>query len=60
MGSARSRQIVISAAPNQTPNERTEMQRDDSGAILQGSSDEIDDPLAADPGQFDWEQVITF
>lgn len=60
MGSARSRQIVISAAPNQTPNERTEMQGDDSGVVLQGSSDEIDDPLATDPELFDWEQVITF
>lgn len=60
MDRARSRQIVISASPNQTPNERTEMQGNDSGATLQGSGDEIDNPLAADPEQFDWEQVITF
>lgn len=53
MHSARTRQIVIEHTPNQTPNMETVMQQDDTGS-------EEHDPLAADPEQFDWEQVVSF
>ena len=53
MRSARTRQIVIEHAPDQTHNKEAAMQQDDTGS-------EEHDPLAADPEQFDWEQVVSF
>lgn len=59
MGNAGTRQVVITATPDQQYAERALAQPGTPGEAQQGRSDETQEP-APDRERFDWEQVITF
>jgi hypothetical protein len=59
MGNAGTRQVVITATPDQQYAERTLAQPVAPGDAQQGRSDEIQEQQP-ERERFDWEQVITF